>query len=246
MSSLQNNKKSQWLWKNVIKSTLNIDIDDLPAPVGCPKCINGFLGRIPVTEVIEINEEIKAELSSKTNYDLLRKLIYQNNSSILEDGLNKTINNETTFEEIIKITDLKNDFGRNNEKIKEAILDNQQDVNYENEQPEISEVSITNINEEETTIDIKQDDIINNKDNESTIENEIETNTIKEEQPEEINERAITPEEEKETDEIAEKIKKDLEIKTNIEENQVNNPKAIEKVKNYNDFSYDESYINNF
>ena len=232
--------------KNVIKSTLNIDIDDLPAPVGCPKCINGFLGRIPVTEVIEINEEIKAELSSKTNYDLLRKLIYQNNSSILEDGLNKTINNETTFEEIIKITDLKNDFGRNNEKIKEAILDNQQDVNYENEQTEISEVSITNINEEETTIEIKQDDIINNKDNESTIENEIETNTIKEEQPEEINERAITPEEEKETDEITEKIKKDLEIKTNIEENQVNNPKAIEKVKNYNDFSYDESYINNF
>lgn len=41
--------------KLVIKKAINIDIDNLYAPVGCPECLGGYRGRIPVHEVLEVD-----------------------------------------------------------------------------------------------------------------------------------------------------------------------------------------------
>ena len=40
-----------------LKKVLNLDIDELYAPVGCDKCINGYKGRIAIHEVLKINQD---------------------------------------------------------------------------------------------------------------------------------------------------------------------------------------------
>ena len=271
--------------KNIFKTALNQDINEIPIAVGCPKCIDGYQGRIPITEVIEINDAIKAELSSNTNQELLRKIIYQNNKSILEDGLQKILNKETTIDEIIRITDISNDFGKYNKDIKNSILgETIPTINEEVEESEnniqLEEITttstpienyITNIDEKqiETTKENTEtiQEINVTKDNEIEVEtpventepediHDIEVTNIIENNEETISEQNITPEEEKESDEIAQKIKNDIEKMTKKKNNDIpteNNLSKnqgmldnIERISNYDDFSYDESYINNF
>ncbi len=98
--------------KKVFKDTLNKNITEIWEPHKCDKCINGYLGRIAIQEVLAINDEIR-DIISKPNTDKeeLRKKVYDENDTItlLQDGLDKVIKGYTTFEEIYKLVEIENE-----------------------------------------------------------------------------------------------------------------------------------------
>ena len=99
--------------KNVFKKVLNIDIDEIydANKEGCPKCMKGYFGRIALSEVLLINEEIRDAIINGYSKDKLRKLVYSDKHviTLLEDGLEKCRNGLTSFAEILKTVDLEND-----------------------------------------------------------------------------------------------------------------------------------------
>lgn len=118
-------KKTTEYEKNVLKKVLNLDIDELYAPVGCDKCINGYKGRIAIHEVLKINQEIRDAITSNVPKKELRKLVYQNDNitTLLQDGLKKVVNGDTSFEEILKIIDINEDYvGEDEDNIKDALI----------------------------------------------------------------------------------------------------------------------------
>ena len=77
---------------------------------GCPECNKGYKGRIAILEVLIINDEIKDAITYKKPKNVLEKLVYTDNTkTLLQDGLEKVISGETTFEEIFKILDFTDD-----------------------------------------------------------------------------------------------------------------------------------------
>ena len=110
--------------KTIIKHMLNKDVEELYHAKGCEECQNGYLNQIPVIEVIEINDEIRSAITNKKNRKTIRELLYKNNNTILKDGFNKVLEGETTFNEIIRITDIKADLTEDDKELKEYILGN--------------------------------------------------------------------------------------------------------------------------
>ena len=106
-------RKSSDYEKNVFKKVLNIDIDEIydANKDGCPKCMKGYFGRIALSEVLLINEEIRDAIINGYSKDKLRKLVYSDKHviTLLEDGLEKCRNGLTSFAEILKTVDLEND-----------------------------------------------------------------------------------------------------------------------------------------
>lgn len=117
--------------KNVFKKALNIDVDKIYVPVGCPECHNGYKGRLAIHEVLRINQEIQDAITRNTDKATIRKLVYSSGTiTMLQDGLAKVIEGETTFEEIIKLIDLEDDLGTNTnlgleETIEDSIINNE-------------------------------------------------------------------------------------------------------------------------
>ena len=80
-------------------------------PNGCPECFKGYKNRIAIAEVLVITDEIKDAITNSATKNKLRKLVYLEGQThtILQDGLEKVILGETSFDEILKIVDLEND-----------------------------------------------------------------------------------------------------------------------------------------
>ncbi|MBN2884701.1 type II/IV secretion system protein [Patescibacteria group bacterium] len=87
-----------------------VNLDDLSAykfyqPVGCSHCGNtGFTGRVAVSEVIDINENLKNiinENDEKFNLEAVKKS--QDFISIKQDGAIKVLKGLTTMEEILRV-----------------------------------------------------------------------------------------------------------------------------------------------
>jgi type IV pilus assembly protein PilB len=118
--------------KIVFKKALNLDVKEIYEPVGCKECIKGYLGRIPIHEVLEITQDIRDAIVNNMRKDELRNLVYNKSSvkSILQDGLMKVVNGLTSFEEILRIIDVDEDFGDDDKELKAALLGKYQ----ENEQ----------------------------------------------------------------------------------------------------------------
>lgn len=108
--------------KKVIKEITGKDISEIYYPCGCEDCKDGYIGVIPVAEVIKLDAELRHAISNGKSLDLVRSIIYEENKSILKDGFNKVINGDTSFEEIIRIMDLDEDFKDNEQDIKDFIL----------------------------------------------------------------------------------------------------------------------------
>lgn len=117
-------RKANEYEKIVIKKSLGIDVQDLYTPVGCPECFKGYKGRIAIQEILEITPEIKDSITNNDSKEELRKKVYKNGNTItlLQDGLRKVVNGLTTFEEILRIIDIDEDFGNDDEELKMALL----------------------------------------------------------------------------------------------------------------------------
>ena len=96
--------------KNIFKRVTGQDVSETYTAVGCDKCKNGYSGRIAIHEVLLINQEIKDAISSNVKKEQLRHLVYNSDViSLLQDGIQKVLNGDTTLEELLKIIELEDD-----------------------------------------------------------------------------------------------------------------------------------------
>lgn len=113
--------------RKVFKEALNIDVKEIYEPHGCEYCHQGYSGRIAIHEVLLINQAIRDAIVRNAPKPELRKLVYKSGTiTMLQDGLAKVVNGETTFEEILKLIDLEDDLGTNtNLGLEETIKDSE-------------------------------------------------------------------------------------------------------------------------
>ena len=109
--------------KNIFKTVLGKEINEIYDAEGCEHCDNGFRGRVPIHEVLKINQQIRDALSDDAPKEEIRKLVYSSDViTLLQDGLQKVVEGKTSFEEIVKLIELEDDDQvSNNNSLKEAI-----------------------------------------------------------------------------------------------------------------------------
>lgn len=96
--------------KDLFKKVLGKDVKEIYSNEGCDECSNGYQGRIAIQEVLLINQEIRDAISSNIRKDELRNLVYKSDvTTLLQDGLEKVLEGQTTLEEILKIVELEDD-----------------------------------------------------------------------------------------------------------------------------------------
>lgn len=117
--------------KNIIKYITGQEVKEIYSPKGCTECQGGYIEQMPVVEVVTIDEELRNAISNNKSKELIKNIISENNNSILYDGFQKVIAGDTSFEEIIRITDIKIDFTKEQEHIKQYILGNGENTETE-------------------------------------------------------------------------------------------------------------------
>lgn len=110
--------------KRVMKEALKMDIENIYEPVGCDECYKGYKGRIALQEVLVLNQEIRDAIVNNATKEELRVLIYENGHTLklLDDGLIKVINGLTSFEEVLRVIDIKDDLGEGESDLKDALI----------------------------------------------------------------------------------------------------------------------------
>ncbi len=120
--------------KTVIKYSIGLDVNEIYGPIGCDECMNGYMGRVAVHEVLAMNPRIKDAIINNQTKKELRALVYKEGQveSLLQDGLHKVIDGSTSFEEILRIIDIEEDFGEEDIDIKNILMGKQKDKNNQN------------------------------------------------------------------------------------------------------------------
>lgn len=96
--------------KELFRKVLHKEVNEVYDAVGCPECGNGYKGRSAIHEVLLINQDIRDALSVGINKEDLRELVYKSDvTTLLQDGLEKVVEGQTTFEEILKLIELDDD-----------------------------------------------------------------------------------------------------------------------------------------
>jgi len=111
--------------KTVFRTALKKEINEIPTPGKCEICGgDGYLGRISVHEVLMLNQDIRDAIVNNIRKEDLRALVYDEGYTVtlLQDGLEKVIKGETSFDEIIRIIDVTDDIGENESELKAAII----------------------------------------------------------------------------------------------------------------------------
>ena len=96
--------------KDLIKKTLNIDVDEIYEAVGCEHCNRGYKGRIAFQEVLTIDQKIQDALNMNIRKDKLRNLVYNDSViTLLQDGMIKVVRGDTTIEELLRLVEFDED-----------------------------------------------------------------------------------------------------------------------------------------
>lgn len=194
--------------KDIIKKSLNIDVEEIYEAVGCDECNNGYKGRTAIQEVLLIDQTIKDALSMNIRKDKLRKLVYNNNViTLLQDGMIKVVKGETTIEELLKLIELDKEENNSSFNLTEAIIDSEltkdnnqyieetlnenkeqnEDTNLESDEfiiPDTNDVVINSIDDiaDDSNNEVNNVDLTNNMENLDNIEtfiDDIELNNSK-------------------------------------------------------------------
>lgn len=98
--------------KEVFEKALGKNVPQVYQANGCEHCIKGYHGRLAIHEVLLINDEIRDTLANENiERDSLREIVYGRNHvvTLLQDGLQKVLNGQTTFDEIYRLVEIEND-----------------------------------------------------------------------------------------------------------------------------------------
>jgi general secretion pathway protein E len=73
---------------------------------GCPQCRGtGYSGRSGIFEVMEVNDKVRAIIREKSDAELIRKVAISDGMvGLREAAVQKMLNGETTFDEVIRVT----------------------------------------------------------------------------------------------------------------------------------------------
>lgn len=127
--------------KDLLMKVIGKSVDEVYEAEGCEICGNGYHGRIAIQEVLLINQEIRDAISNNIRKDALRELVYKADvSTLLQDGLEKVVNGDTSFEEVLKLIELDDDenFINGNLDLNDALKQTQ--ISHENENNETEEI----------------------------------------------------------------------------------------------------------
>ena len=82
------------------------------------------MGRIAIHEVLMLNQDVRDAIVNNASKEHLRKMVYDKGHTVtlLQDGLEKVISGDTTFDEIVQIIDVESDFGEDEQELKDALL----------------------------------------------------------------------------------------------------------------------------
>lgn len=125
--------------KELLKKTLGEDITETWTAVGCDECQSGYKGRLAIHEVLRVNQEIRDAISNGMKKDELRKLVYAKTETLLQDGLEKALNGDTTIEEILKLIEL--DVDDVQEEGELNLKDSMEEINIARESNETNELN---------------------------------------------------------------------------------------------------------
>ena len=95
--------------KEVFRKVLKINVNGIYEACGCDECSSGYKGRIPIHEVLYLDQSIKDDITNNISKQDLKKKVFNEhtmNSTMLEDGLKKVLQGDTSFDEIIKNLDI--------------------------------------------------------------------------------------------------------------------------------------------
>lgn len=75
---------------------------------GCKIChFTGYSGRIGIFEVLEITDKIRKLITEKSDSNIIaQRAIEEGMTTMLDDGLDKIIKGTTTFEEVLRVTNI--------------------------------------------------------------------------------------------------------------------------------------------
>ncbi len=93
--------------KNVSKEIIEFSKDsEVLKAVGCDKCNNtGYKGRVGIFEILKVDSEMeKLILSDPSSSEIREKAVDQGMLTIYQDGLIKVLLNETTMEEVERVS----------------------------------------------------------------------------------------------------------------------------------------------
>ena len=140
--------------KEIFRKTMKKDINEVYDAVGCDECSKGYRGRIAVHEVLLLNQHVRDAITQNVSKAELRKAVYgrADTRTMLEDGLGKVIQGETTFDEIIKLIDLDDDLGSDTQLgLQNQIED--ADLNDGNETKEVPKEEVKETTPEEPKVE---------------------------------------------------------------------------------------------
>ena len=93
--------------KNLFRTILGLEVNQIYEPVGCPECSFGFKGRVALHEVLLINQDIRDAISNQVSKEQLRNLVYTKDViTMIQDGFYKILAGFTTITEVLKLIDL--------------------------------------------------------------------------------------------------------------------------------------------
>lgn len=117
-------RKTNHYEKVLFQKVLNKEVNDIYTPSGCSECINGYMGRIALHEVLEMNQDVRDAITNNAKKNELRDLVYNKSdvTSLLEDGLEKVQAGLTSIDEILRVIDVDDDIGEEDIEIKDAFI----------------------------------------------------------------------------------------------------------------------------
>ena len=152
-------RKTTTYEKELIKKTLDMDVDEIYEAVGCEHCNHGYKGRIAFQEVLTIDQKIQDALSMNIRKDKLRNLVYNDSViTLLQDGMIKVLRGDTTIEELLRLVEFDDDsIVKFN--LPKDILDNEltKVIDY---QDDVNEVSNNDTQDNDTDEGVIEDEII--------------------------------------------------------------------------------------
>ena len=100
--------------KNLFRTILGLEVNQIYDAVGCSECSFGFSGRIALHEVLLINQEIRDAISNAVSKEQLRSLVYNKDViTMVQDGFYKILAGFTTITEVLKLIDLDDEIEQN-------------------------------------------------------------------------------------------------------------------------------------